>query len=148
MILQTKYKPYFSRHRAGITIVLCLLILCVFSSFAASRKTKKKPAQDERVRFISDELRYDMYGPVPDAQIVKGNVQFFHKGARLWCDSAYFYEAANSFKAFGHVKMIQGDTLSLTCERAYYDGQGQMMEARQNVILKHRGQTLHTDSLN
>jgi len=149
MILQTKYKPYFSRHRAGITIVLCLLILCVFSSFAASRKTKKKPAQDERVHLIhSDELRYDMYGPVPDAQIVKGKVQFFHKGARLWCDSAYFYQATNSFKAFGHVKMIQGDTLSLTCERAYYDGQGQMMEARQNVILKHRGQTLHTDSLN
>ena len=50
-------------------------------------------------------------------------------------------------KAFGHVRFVQGDTLSLTAERADYDGQEQMMRARKNVVLKHRRQTLLTDSL-
>ena len=50
-------------------------------------------------------------------------------------------------KAFGHVHYRQGDTLSLTCERAEYDGMMQMMHARRNVVLHHRRQTLKTDSL-
>ena len=50
-------------------------------------------------------------------------------------------------KAFGHVHYRQGDTLSLTCERADYDGMMQMMHARKNVVLRHRRQTLLTDSL-
>lgn len=54
----------------------------------------------------------------------------------------------NSFRAFGHVRFRQGDTLSLSCDNAWYDGEGQMMEARKNVVLRHRGQTLYTDSLN
>jgi lipopolysaccharide export system protein LptA len=45
------------------------------------------------------------------------------------------------------VKFVQGDTLSLTCERGDYDGQELMMHARHNVVLKHRRQTLYTDSL-
>ena len=44
--------------------------------------------------------------------------------------------------------MYQGDTLSLFSDYAYYDGNDQMAEARYNVVLKHRGTTLYTDSLN
>ena len=96
----------------------------------------------------ADELKYDEYGPNPDAQIAKGHVHFVNRGATLLCDSAYYYQATNSFRAFGHVRFRQGDTLSLTCDNAWYDGEGQMMEARKDVVLKHRGQTLYTDSLN
>ena len=67
--------------------------------------------------------------------------------SHLTCDSAYFYEGSNSVKAFGHVHFRQGDTLSLVCERAEYDGQMQMMRARKNVVLRHRRQVLRTDSL-
>ena len=74
-------------------------------------------------------------------------MSFAHQGGHLTCDSAYFYQASNSVKAFGHVHYRQGDTLSLTCERADYDGQMQMMHARKNVVLHHRRQTLRTDSL-
>ena len=86
-------------------------------------------------------------GRNPDAQIVKGKVSFMHQGGHLTCDSAYFYQGTNSVKAFGHVHYRQGDTLSLTCERAEYDGMMQMMHARRNVVLHHRRQTLKTDSL-
>jgi lipopolysaccharide export system protein LptA len=134
-------------HRVILTMILCLFVLGMLN--AADQKGRKKKTEDERVYLLhSDELKYDLYGPNPNAQIVKGNVAFRHKGAFLNCDSAYFYQASNSVRAFGHVRFRQGDTLSLTCERAWYDGQEQMLEARQNVVLKHRGQTLYTDSLN
>ncbi len=137
------------RHSGVLWAVLCLFVLCLLPALAQKKVKTAAPQTDDRVYLVhSDELRYDQFGPVPDAQIVKGKVQFMHKGARMWCDSAYFYQQTNSFRAFGHVRMVQGDTLSLTCERAFYDGQAQMMEARQNVWLKHRGQTLNTDSLN
>ncbi len=135
-------------HRIIFVIVLCLLGLYVV--YAANEgKGKKKSIKDERVYLVhSDELYYDIYGPNPDAQIVKGNVSFKHKGGHLLCDSAYFYQQQNSVRAMGNVRFTQGDTLSLKCERGFYDGQLQMMEARRNVILKHRKQTLYTDSLN
>lgn len=134
-------------HRVILTMILCLFVLAALN--ATGRKDKKKKTEDERVYLLhSDELKYDLYGPNPSAQIVKGNVAFRHKGAFLNCDSAYFYQASNSVRAFGHVRFRQGDTLSLVCDRAWYDGQAQMLEARRNVVLKHRGQTLYTDSLN
>lgn len=112
----------------------------------ARKKPRKKT--DERVYLVhADELRYDQYSAVPDAQILKGKVHFTHSGSQLWCDSAYFFQATNSVEAFGHVRFKQGDTLSLTCEYADYDGADQMMHARRNVVLKHRRQTLYTDSL-
>ena len=92
-------------------------------------------------------LHYDRYKN-PDAQILNGHVAFRHQGATLYCDSAHFYEMSNSFEAFGHVKMYQGDTLSLFSDYAFYDGNEQMAMARYNVVLKHRKSTLYTDSLN
>ena len=43
--------------------------------------------------------------------------------------------------------MQQGDTLRLTSDYAYYDGNDQLAQARYNVVLKHRKTTLYTDSL-
>lgn len=83
----------------------------------------------------------------PEAQILRGNVAFRHEGVLMYCDSACFYEARNSFDAFGHVKMLQGDTLSLLGDVLYYNGLDQLARVRHNVVLKHRESTLYTDSL-
>lgn len=143
-----KISRYLSGHRIQLTVVLCLFGLCV----AQSRKVAKgrhRPKTDERVYLKhADMLRFNQYGEHAGAQILNGNVAFLHKGALLTCDSAYFYQESNSFKAFGHVKMRQGDTLSLTSDYAFYDGDNQMAEARHNVLLRHRGTKLYTDSLN
>ena len=135
-------------HRIFFILILCLFGFCLVQAMQAPRKKHKKRPKGERVYLLhADELRYDMFGRNPDAQIVKGKVSFMHQGGHLTCDSAYFYQGTNSVKAFGHVHYRQGDTLSLTCERAEYDGMMQMMHARRNVVLHHRRQTLKTDSL-
>ena len=124
----------------------------VFAMQPARKRTARKKAkaaqQDKRVYLVhADNLHYDQFQN-GDAQVLKGNVHFRHVGANLYCDSANFFEQSNSFEAFGHVKMIQGDTLRLTSDYAYYDGNDQLAQARHNVILKHRKSTLYTDSLN
>lgn len=135
-------------HRIFFILILCLFGFCLVQAMQAPKKKNKKRPEGERVYLLhADELRYDMFGRNPDAQIVKGKVSFMHQGGHLTCDSAYFYQGTNSVKAFGHVHYRQGDTLSLTCERAEYDGMMQMMHARRNVVLHHRRQTLKTDSL-
>lgn len=115
----------------------------------AKRGRARKTTTDTKVYLQhANELTYDIYGKHPDAQFVKGNVAFLHKGARLTCDSALYYQQTNSFEAFGHVRMKQGDTLTLTSEYAYYDGNDEMCEVRRNVILTHRKMKLYCDSLN
>ncbi len=130
----------------GIAVVLSLF--AAPSSFAAKKKPRRAAPQDEHIYLVhADRLRYNRYIN-SEAQILNGKVQFRHKGATLHCDSAYFYEASNSFEAFGHVKMFQGDTLSLFSDYAYYDGNDEMAIARYNVELRNRKTTLYTDSLN
>lgn len=148
MTIRNKNKGIYDGHRIILVIVLCLFGLCLVQSKMVPAK-KKRAKTNERVYLVhADVLHYDQYGRNPNAQILNGNVAFRHKGARLTCDSAYFYQESNSFKAFGHVKMLQGDTLSLFSDYAFYDGDNQMAEARNNVVLTHRGTKLYTDSLN
>lgn len=138
-------------HRVILIITLCLFVVCWMSGAKrpAKRGRAKKTTTDTKVYLQhANELIYDIYGKHPDAQFVKGNVAFLHKGARLTCDSALYYQQTNSFEAFGHVRMKQGDTLTLTSEYAYYDGNDEMCEVRRNVILTHRKMKLYCDSLN
>ena len=133
----------------GVAAALVLMLLAAPSASAAKKKTRRaaKP-EDKHIYLVhANVLHYDQYKN-REAQILNGKVQFRHKGATLHCDSAYFYEASNSFEAFGHVKMYQGDTLSLFSDYAFYDGNDEMAIARYNVQLKNRGTTLYTDSLN
>lgn len=148
MTIKNKNINFFCGHRILITVILCLFGLSLAYSGMAPKK-KKRAKTSERVYLEhADELRYDQFGDNPTAQILVGKVAFKHKGARLTCDSAYFYQESNSFKAFGRVKMVQGDTLSLNSDYAFYDGDNQMAEARHNVVLRHRKTKLYTDSLN
>ena len=145
---------YIKRHRIVIMTILCLFGLLMGQSAPALQQNKRKPRarktvqkKDNRVYLVhADVLHYDQIKK-PDAQILNGNVEFKHDGATLYCDSAYFYEASNSFEAFGKVKMVQGDTLTLVSKYAFYDGNEQIATASQDVVLTHRKQKLYTDSL-
>ena len=84
----------------------------------------------------------------PDMQVLKGNVRFRHDNVLLYCDSAYFFEKANSLNAFGHVRIVQGDTLFVYGDKLYYDGNTKLARMRHNVRMVNRKTTLITDSLN
>jgi len=133
-------------------VLLCVLCLAVSAVMPSRPATSKKKEDSKRVYLIhSDELFYDQWRN-NGAQVLRGHVQFEHDGARLYCDSANFYEPTNSFEAWGNVRMVQGDTLSLTSDFGYYDGNDKTLEAKtftpgKQVVLRNRTTTLYTDTL-
>ena len=128
--------------------VFIIGLLLVDAAFSARKPSKPRPKTDKKVYLIhSDRLFFDQF-VMPDAQILAGNVALRHNDVRFFCDSAHVYEQSNSFQAFGSVKMLQGDTLSLTGDYLYYNGETQIAEVRHNVRLKHKASLLETDSLN
>ena len=146
--------------RIPIILIALLTAVCSIASVSTplllqegkgggSSHRNNKPRKQSTSRIIllhSDELFYNQRLN-PDAQILRGNVRFRHDDVILTCDSACYYEANNSFDAFGHVKMNQADTLTLTSDVLYYDGTDQMAMARYNVILSHFDSRLYCDSL-
>lgn len=85
---------------------------------------------------------------LPDAQILRGNVCFRHDSALMYCDSAYFFDKENSLHAFGHVHLVQGDSIEGFGDVLFYNGNTRMARLRRRVRLIHQQTTLTTDSLN
>ena len=131
-------------------VLVALLLLLVGAGAWARQPDDRRPRKksEEKIYLIhADNLRYDEYRN-PGAQLLSGKVNLRHEDLLMFCDSAVVYEATNSFEAFGHVRMLQGDTLSLTGDYLFYDGGSQIAQMRHNVVMKHRNSTLITDSLN
>lgn len=135
-------------HRIFTILILCLLALCQAQHADAQRRRGR--VNDQRIYLDhADSLYYDEFRR-RDTQIVRGHVRFRHQGATLLCDSAYFKQQENTFQAFGHVRMMQGDTLEIRCDTAFYDGRADadMVHAQSNVVVIHRKTSeLHTDNL-
>lgn len=119
--------------------MLCFVAL----GAAAQDSTKTSLVYLEHSQTLSfDEQR------LPDAQILRGDVRFRHDSVIMYCDSAYFFEKENSLHAFGHVHMVQGDTLEGFGDVLFYNGNTKLARLRRHVRLIHQKTTLTTDSLN
>lgn len=137
-----------NRRFLGICLLALFGLYVMFAMPPAKqRKSSPRRQSDSRVHLLhADKLYFDQYVN-STAQFLVGNVKFQHEGTLMYCDSALFYESTNSFDAFGNVRMLQGDTLSLTGDVLYYNGLDQLARVRHNVVLKHLKTELYTDSL-
>jgi lipopolysaccharide export system protein LptA len=82
-----------------------------------------------------------------EAQRLIGNVSFKHENAFMYCDSAYLYKEKNSLEAFGRVRIIQGDSMTLTGKRLLYEGNSQLAKVFDDVMMTDRKMTLTTSRL-
>lgn len=83
----------------------------------------------------------------PDAQILRGYVQFRHEDALMYCDSAYFFQKTNSLDAFGNVRMVQGDSIEGFADILYYDGNTKFARMYGHVKLIDNDMEITTDTL-
>ena len=107
---------------------------------------KKRPGKKIYLEY-ADAMSFDGFIH-PEYQLLSGNVRFRHEGAKLFCDSAHYFQKTNSLYAYGNVHMEQGDTLFLYGAWLYYDGTTKLAQVREKVRLENRNVTLFTDSLN
>ncbi len=139
-------KRRYNGHRLLLLCILCLFGLYVAAYNRNEKKERRERSQSKVILLHADDLNFDEYRH-PGAQILTGNVAFRHEDVLMYCDSACIYKDTNSFDAFGHVKMVQGDTLTLVGDVLYYSGLDQLARVRHNVVLTHRDSKLYTDSL-
>ncbi len=105
--------------------------------------------EKQKIDYTSDRASRDN-AKYPGALIftkIQNQVYFIHEGIEVWCDQAIFYEEDDFFRAFGNVKMVQGDTITLTSKYAEYNGITQFAFASEDVILTSPSNTLVTDTL-
>ena len=126
--------------------MLLLSILCLVFSWSLQAQERNRHHTDSRIYLIHSDVLYKTPRD-PRAEILVGNVQLSHEGVYLNCDSARFYREDNSFDAYGNVKMVQGDTLSLVGDSLFYDGFAFQAHARGEVVLVHRKSRLTTNKL-
>ncbi len=94
----------------------------------------------------SDLVRFDNEN-LPDIQVLIGNVILRHDDVYLYCDSAHLNQNTNSFKAFGHVKIEQGDSLEIYSKRLNYNGNTRIGHLFHDVKMINGEVTLYTDTL-
>ncbi|MCQ2222989.1 MAG: hypothetical protein MJZ35_04265 [Bacteroidaceae bacterium] len=138
--------------RKFFAVILLLLsgLVCLTWALQPDKnqaKGKKRSSSSDQIVLLHADSMYFNQRINASAQFFIGNVKFEHNGAIMTCDSALYYKETKSFDAYGRVKMVQGDTLSLTCRKMFYDGNLQLAQARENVVLKHRKTTLTSESL-
>ena len=116
------------------------LIFCNIFSLFAQQQGKK----------ISYSANYQYYDEdfMPGVNRLIGNVIFTQENTIGYADSAYYYADENKMLAFGKpVRFFFNDTVTLTGNRAMYDGNLKNATVSRNVILKDSKSTLYTDSL-
>lgn len=80
-----------------------------------------------------------------ERQVLRGDVLFRQDSIWMSCDSAYFYQNRNSFEAFSHVHVWEGDTLQMWCDSLSYDGDLMVGHLYDRVVMHHNDTRLHTD---
>lgn len=85
---------------------------------------------------------------IPGAVIFSGNVQVEHDGVLISCNKAYHFQNENYVKAFGNVRLNQGDSITLSSKYAEYNGNQQFAFATGDVVLRSPESTLTTDTIN
>ena len=135
-----------------IIILLALPLIAVAQNAIAAQQAQTSTARVDSVKrsyvhlLHADVTKYNKRTN-PDVWVLVGDVSFRHDSMYMYCDSAYFYNRKNALKAFGNVRMEQGDTLFLYGDYLDYDGDANLARVRNNVRLEDKTSILETDSL-
>jgi lipopolysaccharide export system protein LptA len=120
------------------TRLVIFFVLVVSIPVLAQKKVKLKQADKLSGAVINGE-RCDR---------LQGAVIFVQNNTTIYCDSAHFYKKKNSIDAFGHVRIVDGDSVTITASKLSYDGNEKRAKLRENVVFTKLAQaTLYTDYL-
>ena len=115
-----------------------LLLLLSISTIAQNSK---------RIEILNADNTYANANIHPDYWRLIGNVSFKHNDAIMTCDSAYHYTVENKMKAFGEIKINQGDSITLTGEMLTYFGKEKKADIKGDVVLIDKHMTLNTEQV-
>lgn len=83
-------------------------------------------------------------------RFIKRDVQlaFIQNTTTIYCDSAWLFRDRNTVEAFGNVRIVEGDSITITSRHLEYDGNTKFAKLRTNVVFtKLATAKLYTDFL-
>ena len=105
-------------------------------------------AQDsKKIEILNADNTFANTNKHPEYWRLIGNVSFQHNNAIMTCDSAYHYTSENKIKAFGRIKINQGDSITITGKRLTYFGLENKADIKGNVVLIDQDMTLRTEQI-
>lgn len=121
--------------------ILSFLLLAIFFSTAAFAQ-RTVQLQKGAGRLIGGVKNGERIERVID------NVVFVQNTTTIYCDSAWFYRTKNMVEAFGNVRIVEGDSITITSRYLEYDGNTKKAKLRNNVVFtKLATAKLYTDFL-
>lgn len=95
----------------------------------------------------ADDLRGGDFNGVKIRKLL-GAVSFRQQDVLLYCDSAYQYLERNEIEAFSNVRIVQSDTMTITGDRGFYDGNKRLARMTGQVVtMRDPRMTLTTTAL-
>ncbi|QHV94663.1 OstA-like protein [Spirosoma endbachense] len=126
--------------------VAFLFFASLFVSAPALAQVGGSPVADKVELLHADSL----VGVNTPGQVVRkiyNNVRFRQKGVLMYCDLAIQNATTNVIEAYGNVRLIQGDTISVRGDTMFYYGNTRQANVRGRVIMRDRKMTLTTSHL-
>jgi len=133
--------PIFAKKHQLKTISLTITTIFLAGFLWLPAQEVKKIIINNADNFDKNELDH------PGVVVAIGNVQATHENVKLYCDQAYHYPRRNLIRAYGNVRLNQGDTLKLYSQYLEYYGDTKTAIAYQNVRMTDPKMTLTTDTL-
>ena len=128
-----------------------LLIILIFFGSNLSAQEKEGTPPEKKTQVTIKSGYWEKKPEFPEAVIYTrdntGQVYIVHEGVEMWCDQAYVYTKDNFVKAYGGVKIAQGDSISMLSKYGEYNGNTQFAFASGDVNFKDPKTTLKTDTL-
>ncbi len=128
-----------------------VFLFLVFFGITISAQEEDNNISGEKTQVTIKSGYWEKKPEFPDAVIYtrdnSGQVYIIHEGVEMWCDQAYVYTKDNFVKAYGDVKIVQGDSISMRSKYGEYNGNTQFAFASGDVFFKDPETTLRTDTL-
>jgi lipopolysaccharide export system protein LptA len=116
--------------------IISLLLLLISSAAFCQKKSKVLLVSSSRSEGVK----------VNGVDLIKVyNGQWKQDFSTMRSDSAYFHQDQNSFDAFGHVVIHQGDTLNIYADKLHYDGNTKVADLNDNVVMIDKDARLTTN---
>lgn len=123
-------------------LALIFIVFITFNSVIAQEEQENDKIKIENSDFVDRNQN-----EIPGATVFTGNVEVVHKGVNIKCNKAYYFDEEDYIKAFGNVRINQGDSLQMNSRYAEYDGTKELAFATGDVFLRSPESTLTTDTI-
>ncbi len=131
-------------------LITFMSLLTAITTYAQRPTSIPSSAGGEEKVFLlgADSITISKLPDGSEVRRVVNKVIFKHKGALMYCNLAIHNVASNALEAYGNVKIVQGDTVTVTGDTLFYYGNSRLAKVSgKTVTLKDRKRTVSSNRI-